>query len=144
MSVLESETYLEKEPPKSLDRDDFKVFRRMLEDLPPENAISAATDAVSYCVARSIPSLPMPPKSLFVCGGGRKNPRIMTDLHERLVQTGVVERVESVEALGFDGDMLEAQAFAFLAVRVIRGLPTSVPGTTGVPTPLVGGSIAKP
>jgi anhydro-N-acetylmuramic acid kinase len=40
--------------------------------------------------------------------------------------------------------MLEAQAFAFLAVRVARGLPTSAPGTTGVREPVCGGTLSRP
>ena len=52
--------------------------------------------------------------------------------------------VEPVEAVGFDGDMLEAQAFAYLAVRVLRGLPTSAPGTTGVRLPVSGGRVSRP
>jgi len=52
--------------------------------------------------------------------------------------------VEPVEAVGFDGDMLEAQAFAYLAARVARGLPTSAPGTTGVAAPVGGGSLSRP
>ena len=52
--------------------------------------------------------------------------------------------VEPVEAVGLDGDMLEAQAFAYLAVRVLRGLPTSAPGTTGARLPVSGGRISRP
>jgi anhydro-N-acetylmuramic acid kinase len=52
--------------------------------------------------------------------------------------------VDPVEAAGFDGDMLEAQAFAWLAVRVARGLPLSAPGTTGCKAPMAGGRIARP
>ena len=52
--------------------------------------------------------------------------------------------VDPVEAVGLDGDMLEAQAFAWLAVRVLRGLPTSAPATTGCQTPVSGGRISHP
>ena len=52
--------------------------------------------------------------------------------------------MEPVEAVGLDGDMLEAQAFAYLAVRVLRGLPTSAPATTGVRLPVSGGRISRP
>ena len=51
--------------------------------------------------------------------------------------------VEPVESVGWDGDALEAQAFAFLAVRAIRGLPLSLPQTTGVSRPLTGGRLHK-
>ena len=46
--------------------------------------------------------------------------------------------------VGLDGDMLEAQAFAYLAVRVLRGLPTSAPSTTGCHQPVCGGRISYP
>ena len=52
--------------------------------------------------------------------------------------------VEPVEAAGLDGDMLEAQAFAYLAVRTLKGLPISFPETTGAPRPLTGGRLAYP
>ena len=50
---------------------------------------------------------------------------------------------EPIEAIGADGDALEAQAFAFLAVRTLCGLPISFPTTTGAPGPLCGGRLAR-
>jgi len=76
---------------------------------------------------------------VLVCGGGRHNGAIMSALRDILPA-----RVMPVEAAGLDGDMLEAQAFGWLAVRVMRGLPTSGPGTTGVPAPACGGRISHP
>jgi anhydro-N-acetylmuramic acid kinase len=52
--------------------------------------------------------------------------------------------VVSAEAVGWRGDALEAEAFAFLAARSLRGLPISWPGTTGAPAPMTGGQIARP
>jgi anhydro-N-acetylmuramic acid kinase len=74
------------------------------------------------------------PKRWLVCGGGRKNLALMRALAERLSV-----RVEPIEAIGYDGDVVEAQCFAHLALRVRRGLPLSLPTTTGVPEPLSGG-----
>ncbi len=48
------------------------------------------------------------------------------------------------EAAGWRGDAVEAECFAFLAVRALRGLPISFPSTTGVPAPMPGGQIARP
>ena len=76
---------------------------------------------------------------LLVCGGGRHNATLMAMLAAVLPCA-----VTPVEAVGLDGDMLEAQAFAFLAVRVARGLPTSCPGTTGVAAAVGGGRISRP
>jgi anhydro-N-acetylmuramic acid kinase len=71
-----------------------------------------------------------------VTGGGRHNPTLMAMLAARLAAP-----VAPVEAVGWDGDALEAQAFAYLAVRAVSGLPLSVPGTTGVPAPTTGGRL---
>ena len=62
----------------------------------------------------------------------------------RMLAHGSNAPVEPVEAVGLDGDMLEAQAFAYLAVRVRRGLPTSAPATTGVRLPVSGGRHQPP
>ena len=76
-----------------------------------------------------------PPRRWLVGGGGRRNATLMRLLQQALAPAPV----EPVEAVGWDGDALEAQAFAFLAVRSLRGLPLSLPGTTGVPRPMPGG-----
>jgi anhydro-N-acetylmuramic acid kinase len=81
--------------------------------------------------------LPTRPKKLVVCGGGRHNPLIM----ELLGTRAGVEAVPA-EAVGWRGDAIEAECFAFLAARVIRGLPISFPTTTGAPYPLRGGRVA--
>jgi anhydro-N-acetylmuramic acid kinase len=63
----------------------------------------------------------------------------MKELEKR---TGI--KAASVDTLGWQGDALEAQGFAYLAVRSLRGLPITFPGTTGVASPLKGGRIAAP
>ncbi|MGC2526031.1 MAG: anhydro-N-acetylmuramic acid kinase, partial [Stellaceae bacterium] len=74
----------------------------------------------------------------LVCGGGRHNPAMMAALARRLGTP-----VRPVEAVGWDGDALEAQAFAYLAVRSLAGLPLSLPTTTGVPRPMPGGRVFR-
>jgi anhydro-N-acetylmuramic acid kinase len=74
----------------------------------------------------------------LVCGGGRRNPVLMAALASALGAP-----VDPVEALGWRGDALEAEAFAFLAARSLRGLPLSLPSTTGVPSPLTGGTLHR-
>jgi anhydro-N-acetylmuramic acid kinase len=76
---------------------------------------------------------------ILAAGGGRHNATLMAALASR---TGLT--VAPVEDIGLNGDMLEAQAFAYLAVRVLRGLPTSGPRTTGVPAAVGGGRISRP
>jgi anhydro-N-acetylmuramic acid kinase len=88
-------------------------------------------------VMRGMEHCPSPPARLLVTGGGRHNPVMM-----QMLRAGLDCPVDPVEAVGLDGDMLEAQAFAYLAVRVARGLPTSCPTTTGVRAAVGGGILS--
>ena len=132
-------SFFYKMPPKSLDRNDFAVTFRTFDDLPPADAAATLTAIAAACVARGAEHFPRPVSRLFVTGGGRHNATMMRELRQRLSCP-----VEPVEAAGLNGDMLEAQAFAYLAVRVMRGLPTSCPTTTGVPGAVGGGQISRP
>jgi anhydro-N-acetylmuramic acid kinase len=85
-------------------------------------------------VAAAVRHFPVPPLEWLVCGGGRRNPVLMEALRRRLGGS-----VRPVEQVGWDGDALEAQAFAYLAVRSVQGLPLSLPSTTGVSRPMSGG-----
>jgi anhydro-N-acetylmuramic acid kinase len=130
-SMLEH-PYLSRKPPKSLDRHDFTIEPVLA--LSAEDGAATLTAFTAACVARAEEMLPHPPVSWIVCGGGRHNPAIMDELAARLGG-----RVEKAESQGWNGDAVEAQLFAYLAVRSVRGLPISFPGTTGVPEPLTGG-----
>jgi anhydro-N-acetylmuramic acid kinase len=123
--------------PKSLDRQHFAQALGALGHLTTEDGAATLAAFTAQAIART--TLPAPPRRVLVTGGGRKNPAIMAALAAAM---GVA--VEPVEAAGWDGDALEAQCFGFLAVRVLRGLPLSLPGTTGVPAPMPGGRIQKP
>jgi anhydro-N-acetylmuramic acid kinase len=90
-------------------------------------------------VARVIPLLPRPPRTWIVAGGGAHNPAMLAMLAERIAPA----TVETADALGWSSDALEAQAFAYLAVRTLRGLPITFPTTTGVPKPMPGGIVAR-
>ena len=126
-------------PPKSLDRDAFVGLCEAVEPLADVDAIATLTMACAASVAHGLVACPSPPSQILVTGGGRRNPTLMKMLAERC---GVP--VALIEDAGFDGDMLEAQAFAFLAVRVAKGLPTSAPGTTAVAAPVGGGTLSRP
>ncbi|WP_306150779.1 anhydro-N-acetylmuramic acid kinase [Roseovarius sp. MMSF_3281] len=131
--------YFHRMPPKSLDRDDFKGLPDMVRGLEDADAAATLVEVCAASVARGLEHCPEPPAQLLVTGGGRKNPAIMARLAALLPCD-----VAPVEEVGLDGDMLEAQAFAFLAVRVARGLPTSCPGTTGVAGAVAGGTLSRP
>lgn len=131
--------YFYKMPPKSLDRNDFHAALRGVDRLAPKDAAATLTAIAAASVARGAEHFPRPVARLLVTGGGRHNGAMMRELAARLTCP-----VEPVEAAGLNGDMLEAQAFAYLAVRVLRGLPTSCPTTTGVPVAVGGGKISRP
>ncbi|MDO5605815.1 MAG: anhydro-N-acetylmuramic acid kinase [Paracoccus sp. (in: a-proteobacteria)] len=131
--------FFEAPPPKSLDRDTFGGLAGAVAGLDDADAAATLTAVLAASVAAGWRWLPSPPERLLVCGGGRHNRAIMTAL------AAVLEcPVAPVEDIGLDGDMLEAQAFGWLAVRVLRGLPTSGPATTGAPGPVCGGRISNP
>lgn len=131
--------YFHRLPPKSLDRDAFAGLQQAVAGLSDADAAATLTGCAAAAVARGLAQVPSVPAALYVCGGGRHNRAMMAALAER---TGLP--VQPVEALGLDGDMLEAQAFGWLAVRVARGLPISGPSTTGVPVPCRGGQLSRP
>ena len=128
-------------PPKSLDRNDFRAWAGdALDGAGVENGAATLTALTAAAVARIVPLLPRAPQSWIVAGGGARNPTLMRMLAERLKPA----QIESAHAAGWSVDSLEAQAFAYLAVRSLRGLPITFPGTTGAPRPLTGGVLVKP
>ncbi len=136
LQALLANDYFDRPAPKSLDRDHF--------DSAPVRTLDAADGAATLAaftvqaIARARAHLPSAPSRWLVTGGGRHNPHLMAGLAEAL---GV--EVVPVEAVGWRGDALEAEAFAFMAVRSLRGLPLSYPGTTGVPRALPGGRLHR-
>jgi anhydro-N-acetylmuramic acid kinase len=126
-------------PPKSLDRNAFAALLQAVAGLDDADAAATLAACAAAGVARGAEHFPLPVERVLVTGGGRRNAAIMAGLTQRLGAP-----VEPVEAVGLDGDMLEAQAFAFLAVRVAMGLPTSAPGTTGVAAAIGGCRVARP
>jgi anhydro-N-acetylmuramic acid kinase len=129
--------YFARPAPKSLDRDAFKGFS--IEGMSAADGAATLTAITAATVAASVRHLPSKPARWLVCGGGRHNPAIMEALRARLAVS-----VEPIEAIDWDGDAIEAQAFAYMAVRSLRGLPISYPGTTGVKQPQTGGVLHKP
>jgi len=125
--------------PKSLDRLDFAASLAA-SGLDALSAADGAATLVAFTAeAVALAPLPAPPLRWLVAGGGRHNPAIMAALRAALRVP-----VEPVEAVGWDGDALEAQCFGFLAARVAAGLPISFPGTTGVKQPMTGGQLTSP
>ncbi len=111
----------------------------MVADLSFEDGAATLTAFSARAVALGVSQLPEVPERVIVCGGGRHNPVLMAMLDEALPC-----RVLSAEAAGWRGDSIEAEAFAYLAVRTLRGLPISWPSTTGVSAAMTGGRVTHP
>ena len=124
--------FIRRKPPKSLDRYDFKID--LIKKLSLEDGAATLTAFTAACIAESKKFLPDPPVGWVVCGGGRHNPAMMAALRAALP-----EPVAPAEEVGWRGDDLEAECFAYLAVRSLKKLPLSYPNTTRVPTPMRGG-----
>jgi len=124
-------------PPKSLDRADFSG--QPARGLSPADGAATLTAFTAATIAEALRHVPVQPARLLVTGGGRHNATLMRMLTAR---TNIA--AEAVEAVGWDGDALEAEAFAYLAVRCLKRLPISFPQTTGVAVPMLGGVRALP
>lgn len=134
LEAMMGDPYFERRPPKSLDRNHFAALAAVAEGLSDADGAATLAAFTVEATASALRQVPEPPKRWLVGGGGRRNSFLMRGLAERL---GVA--VEPVEAIGFDGDALEAQCFAYLAVRSRGGAPLTFPTTTGVPAPTCGG-----
>ena len=119
-------------PPKSLDRNAF--FWDLVEWMPVEDGAATLTAFTAEALARASEHFPQAPKTWVICGGGRHNATLMA-----MIAARVRANVISAEAAGLNGDMVEAEAWAYLAVRSLKGLAISFPGTTGVSQPMTGG-----
>ncbi|MEP2029027.1 MAG: anhydro-N-acetylmuramic acid kinase [Paracoccaceae bacterium] len=139
LELFLAEPYFTRVPPKSLDRNDFEEMIALVNELSDQDAAATLTAMCAAGVAEAMRHCPTPPARVLVTGGGRHNPVLMA-----MLKVSLDCPVAPVEAVGLDGDMLEAQAFAYLAARVVRGLPTSCPGTTGVRAAVGGGVVSAP
>ncbi|WP_299614428.1 anhydro-N-acetylmuramic acid kinase [uncultured Tateyamaria sp.] len=139
LELFLAEPYFARMPPKSLDRNDFAEMVGLVSELSDADAAATLTAMCAAGVAEAMQHCPRVPSQVLVTGGGRHNPVLM-----RMLEVSLDCPVNAVEHVGLDGDMLEAQAFAYLAVRVARGLPTSCPGTTRVRAAVGGGTVSYP
>jgi anhydro-N-acetylmuramic acid kinase len=134
--------FFARQPPKSLDRNAFRQWvmkEARLAGKSTEDGAATLTAITAAAVARAVAVLPRAPVSWIVAGGGTRNPTLMGMLAQRLAPA----HVETATAVGWSADGLEAQAFAYLAVRALKGLPITFPSTTGVTRPLQGGVLAR-
>lgn len=132
---LMAQPYFNRPPPKSLDRDAFHAeVQAVIDGASVEDGAATLTAFAARTIANSARWFPDPATRWIATGGGRHNPALMAAIREAVGQP-----IDDADTLGWDGDALEAQAFAYLAVRSRLGLPISFPGTTGVEQPCTGG-----
>lgn len=140
LDILIAHPFFYKKPPKSLDRQEFHGFaRKEIEDLAPQDAIATLNAFTVLSLQKALQWCLEPPRSVIVSGGGAKNPVIMAGLKRVFEATP-----QTASSLGWDDDFIEANAFAYLAVRSLKKLPISFPGTTCIAAPLTGGEVAYP
>ena len=126
--------------PKSLDRNAFAFANIGLPDFSIADGAATLSALTAASVARIVRHLPAPPRAWVVSGGGARNPTLMRMLAERLAPASV----ETADAVGWSGQAIEAQAFAYIAARCLLKKPITFPATTGVKAPMRGGVIAQP
>jgi anhydro-N-acetylmuramic acid kinase len=136
LAALMAHDYFDATPPKSLDRLSFDSAP--VAALSDEDGAATLTAFTAQAVARGLAHCPDPPRRMIVCGGGRHNKTLCAMLAERCA-TEIVD----CDKLGWRGDSLEAQAFAWLAMRSLAGLPLSRPETTAARYPVSGGVLYK-
>jgi anhydro-N-acetylmuramic acid kinase len=138
LAMLMDNPYFAAPAPKSLDRNDFHRRARIVEGLADDDAVATLASFTIEATAAALKHVPAKPVRWLVTGGGRHNRTFMHGLGSRL---GVA--VEAVESVGWNGDLIEAQCFGFLAMRSMLGLPLSLPTTTGAPYPMQGGNFHR-
>lgn len=126
--------YFQKTYPKSLDRESFAFVHQDIQSYSAADGAATLAAFTLKSIEKAFDLCPQRPSKIYLCGGGR---------HNHVIQR-YLPNASLIDDLGFDGDLLEAQAFAFMAVRHLQGLPLSFPLTTGVSAPMTGGLLATP
>jgi anhydro-N-acetylmuramic acid kinase len=146
VAALMAKKFFARAVPKSLDRNEFAQALDAVAHLSPADGAATLTAFTAQAIAAALDHVPHRPELMIICGGGRHNPTLMRMVSDRvnLPPNGGGTSVLPVEALGWNGDMLEAQAFAYLAARSVQGLPLSLPSTTGVREAVSGGALFMP
>jgi anhydro-N-acetylmuramic acid kinase len=123
--------------PKSLDRGDFTL--ELVNNLDAATGAATLARVTARAIARARAWFKAPAALWVICGGGRRN-RFLMELLAWHLDAPVVP----AEAIGANGDSVEAEAWGYLAVRSLRGEPITFPTTTGAPKPMTGGVRHKP
>jgi anhydro-N-acetylmuramic acid kinase len=142
LARLMADDYFALSPPKSLDRLAFAATHKLLEALSPADGAATLTAFTAHSIVAGLAlcaaQFHTQADRIILCGGGRRNKTLCAML-EGLLAADIID----CDMLGWHGDALEAQLFAWLAVRSVYGLPLSRPETTGVKQPVSGGVLFK-
>ena len=126
---------------RSFDTNDFDIsFSR---GLSLEDGASTLTDLTASIISDSLSELSDKEtslKNILVCGGGRKNNILLNGIKKNLKKK---INIKLIDELNINGDFVESQAFAYLAIRSYKQLPISFPNTTGCKNPCLGGQIIQ-
>ncbi len=138
LSYLMKYPFLEKKPPKTLDRNDFNDLLKQIDGLNAEDGAATLTAFIAGTVQKSAQFFKEPVHQWIVTGGGSFNPTLV-----QMIRHAVKEPVISADEMGWNKDMLEAECYGFLAARCVNVLPITFPETTGIKEPLSGGLIIR-
>lgn len=127
-----NDDFFTKPPPKSLDRNRFKYIEGFFDNLPPEDIVATLTQLTISTIIVGVRLLPTTPEQIYVCGGGFHNNTLVNGLKS-------VFNICNIDSLGLNADFIESAAFAYLAVRFLKNLPSTFPNTTGVSKPIIAG-----
>ena len=139
VDFYKSDNFFKLKYPKSIDRDYFKKFYNKLIKIKNIDAIHTASIMTIEGINLGLKLINKKINYLILTGGGRKNLFLINKLKKIYESKGI--SILLVDKLNFNGDFLEAQAFAYLSIRCVRKLPLSLPTTTGVKIPTKGGII---
>lgn len=142
--VIQEENYFNKLPPKSLDSHNLILIPEMNNLSLEDGCATLAAFTAKTIIDSALKIIKHPNYRWILCGGGAKNPVILREMQNYLLTHGDNPEIFSCAALGWNEQALEAQAFAYLAVRSLKQLPLSIPNTTGVNQPVSGGALYKP
>lgn len=139
LATLLAHPFFSQKPPKSLDRNEFAALVSHVDALSTEDAIATLTAFTARSIAKAAEHFPLPVKAWYITGGGRHNKTMM-----HMISNAADMEAKPIETLGYNGDSLEAEAFAYMAVRNRKGLPISFATTTGITQPELAGGVFCP
>ncbi len=141
MHKFKKNNFFKKKYPKSLDRNHFVKIFNDLKLFKPNDSIHTASLMTAYGILKGLKSIDKKIHLIIFTGGGRKNNFIINEINKSLN----IKKIEliNIDKFGYNGDMIEAQMFGYLAIRSLKKLPISVPSMTGVKKTVSGGIIYR-